>query len=122
MMAWMKAYSMDLRRKVVAAMSAGETAAAAGRRFDVDPTTAGDWRRRAAAGRLEPGVGRPPRHVKLTDEDLAAMRAEVDARPGVTARELAAMLGEKVVQSTICRALIKMGLRLKKKPCPPASS
>ena len=118
---WMRAYSMDIRQKVVKAMASGESASSAARRFDVDPTTACDWRRRAAEGRLEPGVGRRRGHAKLTGDDLARMRRAVEERPGVTAMELAALLGNKVVESTICRALRKMGLRLKKSRSSPGS-
>lgn len=42
------------------------------------------------------------------------MREQVAARPGVTAKELVPLLGVKVAECTVCRALIGLGLRLKK--------
>jgi transposase len=105
-------------------MERGQPPGEAAERFEVHPATARRWRREAAAGVEAPRVGGATgRHTKLTEADLLAMRAAVNAKPGVTARELAArVLGGRVVESTVCRAMKKMGLRLKKRPWPPASS
>ena len=111
----MAAYSMDLRLRVMEALAAGESADAAAERFAVHPTTVRAWRRQAAAGQTEPRkVGAKPIPTKLTAEDLERMRQAVQQRPGTTLRELVELVGGKVVQSTICRALMKLGYRYKK--------
>ncbi len=123
MLCRMATLSMDLRRRVVATMGGGASAAEAARRFGVDPTTARRWRRRAEAGEPTPrrvGARRVP--TKLTPADLALLASEVDARPGVTLRELAARLGSRVAESTVCRALRRPGYRHKKSRWRPASS
>jgi len=52
--------------------------------------------------------------VKLTDADLQLMREQVAANPGITLMQLREMLSVEVVESTVCRALQKMGLSFKK--------
>ncbi len=114
---------MDLRGRVMAAVGRGASAAGAAARFDVHPTTVRRWRRDAAAGRhapARPGARRVP--TKLTPADLALLASAVDARPGVTLRELAARLGSRVAESTVCRALRRPGYRHKKSRWRPASS
>lgn len=107
---------MDLRRKVVAALGSGENVATVARRFAVDPKTARAWRRRHAAGRLEPDRGGNPGTPRsMSPEQVGAMRREVDARPGITLREPIDESGPKVAESTACRRLIKLGHRYKKR-------
>lgn len=119
----MAAYSMDLRQRAVRAMQRGELPEEVGRRLEIHPTTLRKWRRRSAAGRLEPQrCGARPVPTKLTAEDIERMRQEVEARPGVTLRELVILTGNKVVESTICRALMKLGYRYKKSHWLPANS
>ena len=113
MIGGMSVYSMDLRRKVVAASG---TLAEVGRRFGVDPRTVRAWRRLDADGRLGPRRGgNPGTHPRLGGDGLALLRREVEARPGVTLRELADLLGRRVAESTVCRALLKLGYRHKKR-------
>lgn len=111
----MGSYSKDLRHRVLMAMTSGQSADEAARRFDIHPTTARTWRRLAAAGQtVALKVGAKPVPTKLTADDLQRVRCEIEARPGATLRELATLLGNKVVQSTLCRALMKLGYRYKK--------
>ena len=110
----MGVYGLDLRRKIVAALGRGETVASVARRFEVDQKTVRSYRRRAAEQRLAPERSGPKRHTKLTDDDLATLRREVSARPDVTLRELQGKLSVHVAESTIHRALGKMGLSFKK--------
>lgn len=111
----MSVYSLDFRKKVVNALSDGETVAGAARRFRLDPGTVRNWRKRAAAGRLEPQrCGARSEPVKLTTQEVARLRQEVEARPGVTLGELARLVDHKVVQSTLSRLLTKLGYRYKK--------
>ena len=109
------AYSMDLRRRVVAAVKSGESVASVARRFCVSFPTVCEWRDRDEAGELEPRKPGPTRPRKLTEADDRLMRDQVARRPGITARELKPMLSVSVTISTICRRLINLGLWLKKR-------
>ena len=112
-LASMSVYSMDLRRKVVAAEG---TLAEVGRRFGVDPRTVRTWRQRAADDRLEPRRGGNPGTLRvLTQQQVQAMARTVDERPGITLLELIDELGLKVAESTVCRRLLKLGFRYKKR-------
>ncbi len=93
-------------------------------RPDHRPAVAAPGRgRRAASGEPTPRrVGARAVPTKLTPADLALLASEVDARPGVTLRELAARLGSRVAESTVCRALRRPGYRHKKSRWRPASN
>ena len=110
------AYSMDLRERVVAAVQeAGATVTHVSRRFSVSRPAVRDWRDRAQHGELTPGVPGPKKPTKLTEADDRLMRDQVAARPGITAMQLIPMLSVSVVESTVCRRLRQLGLRLKKR-------
>ena len=108
------AYSMDLRRRVVAAVAHGESITVVSRRFCVSRPTVGDWHKRDERGELTPGKSGPKGPRKLTRADDELMCQQVTARPGITAKQLIPMLSVSVVQSTVCRRLKKLGLSLKK--------
>jgi len=108
------AHSMDLRLRVLQALDDGQSLAGIARRFTVARATVRDWRDRRAADRLEPGVPGPKDHVKLTEADLQRMREEVAKEPGIASKQLIPLLSVPVVESTVCRALKKMNLSLKK--------
>jgi len=110
----MSVYGMSLRRKIVAALDKCQTVASVARRFDVDPKTVRSYRRRHAAGRLEPDRGGVRGHTKLTDADLQLMRDQVAMHPGITLAELRDQLSVSVALSTVHRALKSMGLSFKK--------
>ena len=104
----MSVYGMDLRRKVVAALELGHSVASVARRFEIDEKTVRSYRRRAAERSLEPDRGGPRRPTKLTDADLATLRALVAADPGITLRELQGKLSVKVAESAVCRAFKRL--------------
>ena len=108
------AYGMDLRRRVVAAVEAGESMNAVAKRFMITPPTVRDWRDRAEEGRLEPDKPGPTGPRVLTEADDQLMGEQIAARPGITAKQLMAMISVDVVESTVCRRLKKLGLRFKK--------
>ena len=95
-------------------MAQGESAAAVARRFDVARSTVSEWQERAREGRLEAAKPGPIRPRKLTAADDQILREHVAARPGITVKELMRLLGTQVVESTVDRRLIALGLRLKK--------
>ena len=109
------AYSMDLRERVVQAVECGASVTKVARQFNVSRPAVRDWRDRARRGKLTPGVPGPKRPTKLTEADDRLMRKQVAARPGITAMELIPMLSVPVVESTVCRRLRHLGLRLKKR-------
>jgi transposase len=117
----MKAYSLDLRQKVLAATLRGDrTVAEVAESFGVGTTFVDKVLALHRAGSdLAPrphGGGYPasllPRHEKL-------LRAEVRRRKDSTLEELRAHLEEQdglaVSTSTVSRALIRLGLGRKKK-------
>jgi len=108
------AYGMDLRRRVVAAVNAGASMNSVAERFMVTQPTVSDWCKRDREGRLEPDKPGPTGPRALTEADDAVMCEQVAARPGITAKQLMPLLSVPVVESTVCRRLKALGLRLKK--------
>jgi transposase len=114
----MKAYSEDLRRKIVDAIELGMPKAQAARTFGVGISTVKRYVTKANKGEsLEPGKapGKPPKMdepvSKLLEEDLKEC-------PFLTLRErceyVEAMSGVSVSRSTMCRAIARIGSTLKK--------
>lgn len=108
------AHSMDIRRRVIAGTERGESASSIAKRLEISERTVYDYRKRHAADRLEPDKTGPKSSTKLTEADHRKLATTVARRPGVTLRELASMMSKPVVASTVCRALQKLGLTLKK--------
>ena len=116
----MRAYSLDLRQKVVAAVERGdstiEEVAAA---FGVGQTFVKKiLRQRRETGDLRPrphGGGQTPR---LCDKHLKLLRREVERSPDKTAAALRDHLAERaglsVSRPTVTRALSRLGLSRKK--------
>ena len=114
----MKAYSEDLRQKIVDALELGMPKAQAARTFGVGISTVKRYATKAQKGEsLEPGKapGKPPkidgRVSKLLEEDLKE-------RPFVTLKErceyVEAISGVSVSRSTMCRAIARIGSTRKK--------
>ena len=114
----MKAYSEDLRQKIVDVIRRGTSKAQAARTFGVGISTVKRYATKAQRGEpLEPGKapGKPPkmdeRIRKLLEEDLKE-------RPFVTLRErcdyVEAISGVSVSRSTMCRAIARIGSTRKK--------
>lgn len=108
------AYSMDLRTRVVSAVVEGESITWVSRRYRVARSTVRNWRDRHRCGELMPDTPGPKGSVKLTATDEQLMREVMAAHPGVTAKQLMPMLSVSVVESTVCRALKRLGLSLKR--------
>ena len=114
----MKAYSMDLREKIVAAVGRGMSKAQGARTFGVGATSVKRYVKLAEEGKpLTPGkaLGKKGKldgsGVKLLEEDL-------HARPAVTHEKRAdllyELLGVRVSKSTICRIVGRLGYTRKK--------
>ena len=108
------AYSMDLRKRVVTAAESRQTIASVAQRFSVTWPTVRNWVGRHHRGELAPGTPGPKVSVKLTAADEQLMREVVAAQPGIIAKQLMPMLSVQVVEPTVCRALKRLGLSLKR--------
>ena len=118
----MKAYSTDLRERIVLAYENGDgTLGEMAETFGVARCTVGRLLKLARSGEgLAPkphGGGSP---TVLDEKRRALLRAQVEPQPDATLEELAAYLKKKarvqVHVSTICRALQWLDLPRKKKP------
>lgn len=117
------AYSMDLRRLVVRAVTEQHLSRAeASRRFGVSYHAVKQWVRREREGDLAPRKPGPTRPRVLTEEDLASLRRFVEERPGITSEEAAERLGHKITAGHVRTVWIRMGLRFKKRRSTPRSS
>ena len=118
----MEAYSMDLRKRVLAACDAGKGTLEVARLYEVSPA----WVRRLKQRRREWGMiealpknsGRKP---KLTLDDQKRLVELVAKTPDATLEELRDALDVKVNPTTICRALKRLELTFKKSPSMPPS-
>lgn len=109
------AIPIQTRRKMLEAIERGESIASVARRFEVTQQGLHKLRRTVRErGTLAPAKTGPKGHVKLTEADLRLMRDQIAANPGVTLMQLRDMLSVEVAESTVCRALQKMGLSYKK--------
>lgn len=115
----MKAYSMDIRTRVLAACDAGEGTTAVARRFAVSPA----WVRRLKQFRRELGIigprpinGRAPAKI-----DRVKLQQLVEVKPDATLAELRQMLDVQCSISAICMALKKLSLSYKKSRFMPPS-
>ena len=111
----MKAYSNDLRERVINASERGEAPLSIAKRLEVGF----GWvysilRRYRTTGNYEalpPNSGAKP---KLSESDLELLRQKVHEHPDATLEELKDLTGFSVSIATICRALKKLKLSLKK--------
>lgn len=113
-----KAYSGDLRERVVAAMASGRSCREVGAVFDVAPSTAGNWWRRYRGENSH--AARPmggDRRSKLTGEAGWIAERLADT-PELTLEEVRRELGEQGIEvsyASVWRTVRKLGLRHKKK-------
>ena len=119
----MKAYSMDLRERVVAACDARDgTRQQIAARFSVSVSWIRDLlKRRRETGSIAPkphGGGQPPAFQGETAERL---RKAVEGCPDATLEELRAATGVACGTSAVFRALERLGLPRKKSPSGPPS-
>jgi transposase len=114
----MKAYSIDLREKVVAAIERGMPQTVAAETFGVSRSTGKRWRRRRQDGALAPRTspGRPPRLGAALDAGLAAqLRAAPDATLAEHCAAWQETTGQAVSPSTMRRAILRAGWTRKKR-------
>ena len=115
----MKAYSVDLRTRVVAAAAAGMSRAEIAATFQVSEPTVTRWvRRQRLRGDLTPDVspGRPP---TITPEQYPALAAQLQAHPDATiawhAEEWNRQHGTTLSQWAVGRVIRRLGWTRKKR-------
>ena len=114
----MKAYSVDLRRKIIDAIERGVPKAHAARTFGVGISTVKRYATKAQRGEpLEPGTA-PGKRPKMDQQVRKLLGEDLNERPFVTLRErcdyIEAISGVSVSRSTMCRAISRMGTTRKK--------
>jgi putative transposase len=114
----MRAYSLDLRERIIGAVEAGQPADEIAVRFAVSPRTVRRYRQRwraegDIAARTSPG--RPPR---IRPDQYDALTTLVLALPDATladyCQQWAATSGVRVSEATMCRVLQQLALTRKK--------
>jgi transposase len=118
----MEAYSLDLRKRVLARCDAGHGTKQVAQEFDVSPA----WVRRLKQRRRErntiaPVARKMPDQHKLKEPDRRELLQLVDRNPDATLVELRKMLGGKASVVTVWRALRDLRLSLKKRASVPRS-
>jgi transposase len=110
----MRAYSLDLRSRVLADCDAGHSNDEVARKYRVSAA----WirrlkQRRRETGSIEPRVHRvpPPRLTAYADR----LQELVEQRPDATLEELRQALGVPASLPSFCRALQRLRLTVKKK-------
>src|SRR5215210_7135123 len=116
----MKAYSMDLREKIVASVKKGVPKSEAARRFGVDRATVKRYCKQLdERGTLEPRKT-PGRASKLDEKARKLLVEDLEGRPWAThsqrAEFLFAVLGVRVSEATVCRAVRRLSRSRKKDP------
>jgi transposase len=109
----MKAYSEDLREKILEAVDRGMPKSQAARTFGVSRSSV----KRYAAARREGRPLSPRKHPgsepKLDERARKILEADVEARPATTLKDrcrfLEEVVGVSVSESTLSRLLRKMG-------------
>ena len=111
----MKAYSMDLRVRVLADCDAGMATPAVAQKY----TVSASWVRRLRQRRRETGETAPRRQrhgpVPLHQAHGDAIRQAIADEPDATLAELRARLALDVALSTMWQAVDRLGLSFKKK-------
>ena len=114
----MKAYSEDLRQKIVDAIQRGMSKAEAARTFGIGISTVKRYASKAQRGEsLEPAKA-PGKRPKIDERVGKLLEEDVLERPFVTLRErceyVEAISGVSVSRSTMCRAIARIGSTRKK--------
>jgi transposase len=116
----MRAYSLDLRQKVVAAVERGDSAIEeVASTFGVGQTFVKKMlRQHRETGDLSPRPHGGGQTHRLSDKHLKLLRREVESNPDKTAAALRDHLAERasvsVSRPTVTRALLRLGLSRKK--------
>jgi transposase len=121
----MKAYSMDLRERIVAARRAGQSVESVAQQFGVCTKTVRAYDKRAAQGCLSP-TPRRGKARRLSESDHQALSALVQERSDWTMATLSQAWQDKTGQvlpsSTLYDALRRLGMTYKKRVVLPTNA
>ncbi len=116
----MRAYSLDLRKKIVESVKKGVPKSETARRFGVDRATVKRYCKQLdERGTLEPRKA-PGKRSKLDEKATKLLLEDLEERPWAThaqrAEFLLAVLGLRVSEATVCRAVGRLRRSRKKDP------
>src|SRR3954471_9916748 len=114
----MKAYSKDLRQKIVDAVRRGMSKAQAARTFGIGISTVKRYATKARKGEpLEPGKA-PGKRPKMDERLRKLLEEDLYERPFVTLQQrcdyIGAISGVSLSRSIMCRAIARIGSTRKK--------
>ncbi len=114
----MKAYSEDLRRKIVEVLARGMNKSQAAHLFGVSLSSVKPYAKLAGEGSTLAPRKAPGKRSKIGEHGRRLLQADLKERPAATLPErcrfLERVLGVKVSESTICRLLKRLGWSRKK--------
>ncbi len=114
----MRAYSVDLRRKIVEAVWRGMSKAEAARAFGVGISSVKRYVKMAREGESLVPKKAPGKERKLDQGATRLLEEDLHRRPEATyrqrARLLFELLGVQVSEATLCRAVRRLGYTRKK--------
>ena len=114
----MKSYSVDLRRKIVAAVERGMPKTQAARLFDVSLSSVKRYSRMARQGDSLAPKRRAGRAPKVDEKTKKLLNEDMKERPAATIAQrisfLESLTGERLSYSTIWRLLKRLGWSRKK--------
>jgi transposase len=109
----MKAYSEDLRKKILQAVDKGMPKSEAAKTFGVSRSSVKRYAAARRAGKALAPKKHPGSKPKLDERARKLLEADVDERPALTLKDrrrfLEKMVGVSVSESTLSRLLRKMG-------------
>jgi len=114
-----RAYSLDLRERVVAAVMGGQSCRAAAARFGVSVASVVKWVQRFRATGSAAAKRMGGRRPYALEGERAWVLARISEVPDVTLRELAAELAARgivVSHYAVWHFLVREGVTFKKKP------
>ncbi len=116
----MKAYSMDLRKKIVESVKQGVPKSETARRFGVHRATVKRYCKQLdERGTLEPRKA-PGKGPKLDEKAMRLLAEDLQQRPWAThsqrAEFLLALTGVRVSEATLCRTVRRLHRSRKKDP------
>ncbi len=114
----MKAYSIDLRTKIVESVRRGVSNSETARRFGVNRSTVGRYLKQLGEeGSLIPKKA-PGSRSKLDRRTMRLLEEDIKSRPWATHKQrsefLFAVCGVKVSEATLCRSIKRLGHSRKK--------
>jgi len=114
----MRAYSVDLRRKIVEAVQRGLSKAKAARAFGVGISSVKRYMNMAQQGESLVPKKAPGKERKLDQAATRLLKEDLHRRPTATYQQRAKLLFEllrvQVSEATLCRAIKRLGYTRKK--------